>query len=164
MKIFLNEKKRQIELTQVDLSSLAKLAKIFTKITTKGEIILLIGEVGCGKTSFARFFINAYFTKPVEVVSPTFTLLQTYQTDNSAIWHLDLYRLKDPSELYELGLEEAIGYNTLLIEWPQIAKQLLPSNRIKINFTYLGTTKRNIVIAYYSDLWCNSLLELLSSN
>ena len=83
-----------------------------------GDAILLEGGLGSGKTSFARGFLRALGIAE-EVPSPTFTLLQVYDTANGPVWHFDLYRLKRPDEALELGLEEGRAEAILLIEWPE---------------------------------------------
>ncbi len=96
--------------------SLASNAKI-------GDIFFLEGDLGSGKTTFSKFFIN-YFYPNENVTSPTFNLVLTYDLPgNPPIWHFDLYRLKKPSELAELGLEEASVKAISLIEWPQLANE-----------------------------------------
>jgi tRNA threonylcarbamoyl adenosine modification protein YjeE len=87
-----------------------------------GDCLLLDGPVGAGKTTFARALVGARRAaaglRPEEVPSPTFTLVQTYATDGPEIWHADLYRLGDPEEIAELGLEDAFAEAICLVEWP----------------------------------------------
>lgn len=84
-----------------------------------GDTLLLSGAVGAGKTHLARALIRTWLNAPDEPVpSPTFTLVQTYGPPDREIWHADLYRLGDPDEIAELGLEEAFGHALCLIEWP----------------------------------------------
>lgn len=104
----------------------AKLADI----SKKGDFIALFGDLGMGKTTFSRGFINALLGD-IEVPSPTFTLLQTYDYE-IPIYHFDLYRLKSPEEIWELGWED-INDGISLVEWPQMAGEYLPKNRLEIH-------------------------------
>ena len=83
-----------------------------------GDVILLSGGVGAGKTHFARCLIQSLLDRPEDVPSPTYTLVQTYPSPAGEIWHADLYRLTDTGELFELGLAEAFETAISLIEWP----------------------------------------------
>lgn len=105
----------------LELDSLAateRLAARLAHVARAGDVIGLSGELGAGKTTFARAFIRARLG-PVEVPSPTFTLVQVYEGADVAIWHFDLYRIEDPSEALELGIEEAFAAAISLIEWPE---------------------------------------------
>lgn len=86
-----------------------------------GDVILLSGPVGAGKSHFARALIQARLAalgRTEDVPSPTFTLVQVYDLDGVEIWHADLYRLSDPQEAVELGLEQAFEDAICLVEWP----------------------------------------------
>ena len=104
-------------------------------------VIALWGDLGAGKTSFARALIRAMpgVDGAQEVPSPTFTLLQTYDTDAGPLYHFDLYRIEDPSELMELGWDDAIDEGICLIEWPDKAGNQLPTDRLDINITHGST-------------------------
>ncbi|MEJ6390206.1 tRNA (adenosine(37)-N6)-threonylcarbamoyltransferase complex ATPase subunit type 1 TsaE [Gymnodinialimonas ulvae] len=98
------------------------LAHRLARALEPGDTLLLSGALGAGKTHIARAVIRAWTDQPDEPVpSPTFTLVQTYATARAEIWHADLYRLSDPQELAELGLDDVFGTALCLIEWPDRA-------------------------------------------
>ncbi|MES2983773.1 MAG: tRNA (adenosine(37)-N6)-threonylcarbamoyltransferase complex ATPase subunit type 1 TsaE [Pseudomonadota bacterium] len=105
------------------LADCAALAQALAARLRVGDVVTLRGEVGAGKTTFAQFLIHALSPVPVEVTSPTFTILQTYPVILSdgapcELYHYDLYRIEHESALIELGLEDALAATTL-IEWPE---------------------------------------------
>ena len=84
-----------------------------------GDILFLDGDLGMGKSVFARALIRTLCNDPhLEVPSPTFTLVQTYDSENGPIWHFDLYRIKAPEEVYELGWDDALADGIVIVEWP----------------------------------------------
>jgi tRNA threonylcarbamoyladenosine biosynthesis protein TsaE len=105
--------------TLADEAASDALAQRLAMALEPGDTLLLSGALGAGKTHIARAIIRAWTGLPDEPVpSPTFTLVQTYDTPRAEVWHADLYRLSDPQELAELGLDEALGAALCLIEWP----------------------------------------------
>ena len=114
----LRDVSKPVVLTLEDKSATDALAVRLAVLVAAGDIIGLGGELGAGKTTFARAFICARLGE-TEVPSPTFTLVQTYEGSGAAIWHFDLYRLQSSEEIYELGVEEAFGTAISLIEWPE---------------------------------------------
>src|ERR1700741_1993195 len=98
-----------------------------------GDLITLSGDLGAGKTAFARAAIRALAGDPaIEVPSPTFTLLQTYDLPQFTLVHADLYRVSGSSELAELGFDDLPSGSVLLLEWPDRAAGLLPPKRLDI--------------------------------
>lgn len=115
-----------------DENATAALAARIAALVRPGDVIALKGELGAGKTSFARAFIRARGGDE-EVPSPTFTLVQVYELAEAAIWHFDCYRLRDPEEAWELGIEDAFRDGISLIEWPEQLGSLLPARRLQID-------------------------------
>ena len=118
-----------------------KLGIKLSKIAKKGDCFALYGTLGMGKSVFSRALIQS-LTSAKEVPSPTFTLLQTYEAKNFEIYHYDLYRLKKPEEIFELGMEEALHEGVCLIEWPEQMKGYLPKNIFKIEITPEGKNRK----------------------
>ena len=99
-----------------------------------GDIFLLYGDLGSGKTTFSRFFIREFLKNPdLDVTSPTFNIIQTYGNSLKEVWHVDLYRIEDVNEIYNLGLEDAYGNALMLIEWPERFGSNIPYGKFIIN-------------------------------
>ena len=113
----------------------ARLGEALAAALRSGDVILLSGPLGSGKSALARSVVRALTCRDEPVPSPTFTLVQTYRASQFDIWHLDLYRLSDPSEASELGLEEAMGAGVLLVEWPQRLDGDWPKDRLEITLS-----------------------------
>jgi N-acetylmuramate 1-kinase len=116
-----------------DPAATAALGALLAPLATPGDVVFLRGPLGAGKTSLARGLIHAW-TSGVEedAPSPTFTLVQTYESERGPLWHMDLYRLAAPEEALELGLEDALEDAVLLIEWPERLGALTPPARLDI--------------------------------
>ena len=94
-----------------------------------GDVVGLKGDLGAGKTTLARAIIRAAANDPDLIVpSPTFTLVEVYETPRGTFWHFDLYRLETPEQVYELGWEEALAEGIVLLEWPERLGRLLPKH------------------------------------
>lgn len=108
------------------------LGQSLASLIRPGEAICLSGPLGAGKSTLARALVRALTTPDEEVPSPTFTLVQFYDTAAFPLAHFDLYRLSDPDEAYEIGLDEALDGGAALIEWPQRLEGRLPPDRLDI--------------------------------
>jgi tRNA threonylcarbamoyladenosine biosynthesis protein TsaE len=107
------------------------LAQFCARHSRAGDTYLLEGDIGAGKSTFARAFVRAWLGSPAEdVPSPTFTIVQTYEDAAGDVWHCDLYRLTSVDELAELGLDDAFETAICLIEWPDRLGTLAPSGAI----------------------------------
>lgn len=111
-----------------------------------GDAVLLSGDLGAGKTALARCILRALGVAE-HVPSPTFTLVQGYETPNLAVRHFDLYRIKNPREIVELGLDEALMEGAALIEWPERAAGVFPGDALVVSLTTTGETSRSVRIA-----------------
>ncbi len=150
-----------------DEAATARLAQSVAALARPGDVIALFGELGSGKTAFARAFINALpapdGTTPAafeEVPSPTFTLLQTYQRAPAPVWHFDLYRVARPDEAYELGFEEALDGGILLIEWAERLGPLLPAERLELRFDYTESAGARRAVLMGTGNWDRRLRDL----
>lgn len=127
-----------------------KIAEKFADITKQGDVWALNGTLGAGKSVFARAFIQK-LTAAEEVPSPTFTLLQTYGTPDFDIYHYDLYRLERPSEIFELGVEEAFYSGVSLVEWPERMEGFAPRNMWNVSIEVTNEGRKIVVSATDDD-------------
>jgi len=136
-----------MEITIKNKQQMQKFAYETAKNAQNNQIFALFGNLGVGKSFFVKHFINYLQTNKTEVLSPTFTLLNTYLTSKGEVFHFDLYRLKSHFELENIGFFLPINNNIMLIEWPEIALPFLPCDITKIYFTKESNNNyRNITI------------------
>jgi tRNA threonylcarbamoyladenosine biosynthesis protein TsaE len=110
-----------------------------------GDVVLLYGDLGAGKTAFVRGLAEGLGVERGEVSSPTFTLVQEYRGGRLALFHVDLYRLDDPREIDDLGLEEIAADGVMAIEWAD--KHPRPPQRaVRVSIEHADETERRIVI------------------
>lgn len=117
-----------------DREATAAAAARISALARPGDIFCLYGDLGAGKTTFARGFLRALGVED-EIPSPTFNLLLTYETALGTVWHFDLYRIVTPDEVIELGIEDAFADGICLIEWPDRLGPWLPERRIEIHLS-----------------------------
>ena len=114
-------------------------SKNISKIISAGDIIFLYGEIGVGKTTFVRFFINNLESKNgiknSDVLSPTFNIVYDYDVGNIKILHYDLYRLRNYKEVSQLGMFETSNDSIKIVEWPELIESK-PKDRVDIQFQY----------------------------
>lgn len=126
---------QSLELDLPDEAATAALAGALAACARRGDVIALTGELGTGKTTLARAFVQA-LGGTEEVPSPTFTLVQDYDVAGGVIHHFDLFRLSAPEEVFELGYEDALADGISLVEWPERLGPLLPADRLEVELRY----------------------------
>jgi len=130
------------------------LARHLAPVLGAGDVVLLEGPIGAGKTHFARCLIQSLLPLPEDVPSPTFTLVQVYDGPDSEIWHADLYRLSAPDEVVELGLTDAFEDAICLVEWPDRLADLAPESALKMSFKLMeGEGQRRLTLSSTSQRW-----------
>ena len=134
--------------SKIDISlekNTESISKRFSNLIRKGDIIYFYGEVGVGKTTFIKYLINNLQSKKklkqTEITSPTFNIVNEYKIDEMTINHYDLFKIKDPKDLFNIGIFEDSSEKVTLVEWPEIIFDK-PEKIIKLYFTYEDDFKR----------------------
>lgn len=136
----------------------ARFAAALAPHLSAGDVVLLQGDVGAGKTHFARHLIKSILVEPEDIPSPTFTLVQVYETVLGPLWHSDLYRITSIHEIEELGLNEAFDAAICLIEWPDRLGELEPENALTLCFEQSSDeNERKINASWDAQKWCSKL-------
>lgn len=144
-----------------DESAIVSLAGRFWTVCRTGDVIALWGDLGAGKTSFARGFIRATTHPAEDVPSPTFTLLQTYEASGTTIYHFDFYRIESPEDVVETGIEAALADGVSMIEWPGKMGYWLPRSRLDIAISIPKNGEGRIIrITDPAGTWGERLMEL----
>ncbi len=125
-----------MRLLLADLAATRRFAGALARALQPGDLVALSGELGVGKSELVRAVVRSLAGAPLEVPSPTFTLVQRYELPGLVLTHADLYRIRDPLELEELGLEEALLEGALLVEWPERAGSWLPAERLDLTLAF----------------------------
>ena len=151
------------KLTLADLATTKRLGLFLAERLLVGDVLALKGKLGAGKSELARAIIQRICPKETDIPSPTFTLVQTYESDSKVpLWHFDLYRLAEPDDVFELGIEEAFIEAICLIEWPERLAGYLPDRTltIEINYDASANSGRRVTLRG-NPAWQNRLSEML---
>jgi hypothetical protein len=142
------------KITEIDLPDMAATAALGARVAgglAPGDIVALEGDLGAGKTALARAVLQALGVRE-DVPSPTFTLVQRYETPALIVNHFDLYRIKSESELDELGFDDALAEGAALIEWPERALHRIPGDALHIHLAITGDGARHATLSGSSRL------------
>ncbi|PIB26689.1 tRNA (N6-adenosine(37)-N6)-threonylcarbamoyltransferase complex ATPase TsaE [Amylibacter kogurei] len=156
----------QIKLFLDSVDATTALAQKLASRLQNGDTILLYGDVGAGKTHFARQIISTRLAVDginEDIPSPTFTLVQTYETTQGEIWHADLYRLTSIDEIDELGLEDSIGDAICLIEWPEKIQENLAAHALQVHLETCDENTRNVVLEWQHQKWDDMLHDVIKT-
>ena len=135
-----------------DESRTRELGAELGKLLLPGDVVALYGQLGAGKTTLVRGLVQHLCGTETEVPSPTYTLVQSYETTKFVIWHFDLYRIESPRELDELGWEDTADA-VVLVEWPERAGDKLPLSCLDVNLSNLPKEGRKVAFAFRDHLW-----------
>lgn len=141
------------------LAATEALAQRLAPHLKRGDTVALQGPLGAGKTAFARALLRTLGIAG-EVPSPTFTLVQTYETPRFPVFHFDLYRLKSADELDELGWDDARADGLVIVEWPERGETRMPGDRLVLRFAMDDKNNRRCGIEPQGE-WVKRLEEIL---
>lgn len=151
----------RLRLSLPDLEATRAFGGRLAGLIRPGDVIALRGALGAGKTELARALIRAHAGAAIEVPSPSFTLVQDYALGALTIRHIDLYRIGDPAELLELGLDAPGPDEAWLIEWPERAEALLPADRLDVVLDQGAEPDARLVRLRAGPSWQDRLNALL---
>ncbi|CAO3352386.1 tRNA (adenosine(37)-N6)-threonylcarbamoyltransferase complex ATPase subunit type 1 TsaE [Azospirillum melinis] len=135
-----------------DEAATAALGRRLGAVLRPGDLVALRGDLGAGKSALSRALIRSVTHEDAEVPSPTFTLVQTYDTAIGPVWHFDLYRLSGPDEVYELGWDDARAEAVAVVEWPDRLGPLLPPDRVEVTMEHDGPDARRATLTGHGTL------------
>jgi len=136
-----------------DLAATEALARRLAPLLRVKDVVTLQGDLGAGKTTLARALLRALSIHE-DVPSPTFTLMQSYDAPAFPIHHFDLYRLKSPDEMEEIGFDDARADGLVLVEWPERAAARMPRDRLELRFAMDAYGQRQVTLTPYGA-WAN---------
>lgn len=127
----------------------SKIAEEIKKYLKVGDIVLLKGDLGAGKTHFVKGIVKSFNGSEEMVTSPTFTIVNEYNLASQKIYHFDLYRINDESELYNIGIEEYLYSDAIcFVEWPERASGLFSNSCKTVEILKIGDNQRKITFTY----------------
>ena len=148
-----------LKLSLADLTDTRRFAVAFAGMLRNGDVVLLDGEMGAGKTTTTKLIADAIGVVD-DVTSPTYTLVHTYSGGRLTLHHADLYRLKSTAEIDDLGLEEMLSAGgVLLIEWGAPAGELFPTH-VFVSLSIDDETGRTVTLGSRSEIWSSRLKQL----
>ena len=142
------------------LQDTQRFAKKLAPLLQPKDIVLLRGDLGLGKTTLTRAIIQEIGLQKEDVPSPTFTLLQTYDTTRGPLYHFDFYRIRQPEEIYELGIEDAYATGITIIEWGEKMGYLEPVKRALIISMSMDKEERTFTLQSENPSWSHRISAL----
>jgi len=134
-----------LEIMLPDMAATEKLGNIIASGLRAGDTVALKGDLGAGKTTLARAILRGLGVSE-DVPSPSFTLVQEYETPKIAVRHYDFYRIENAREIDELGIDDALDDGAVLIEWPERAENRIARDALRVTLSASGETARNVEI------------------
>ena len=160
--MFYQEQETHTDIDIADEAATEALAVRIAEISGVGDLIALHGNLGVGKTVFARAFIRSRAGADEEVPSPTFTLVQPYDCEPVPIYHFDLYRVNQPDEVLELGFEDAMADGTVLVEWPERLGPYLPRDRLDVEIHQGGSPGSRLIRLTGQGYWLARVADVIN--
>ncbi|MGE5548274.1 MAG: tRNA (adenosine(37)-N6)-threonylcarbamoyltransferase complex ATPase subunit type 1 TsaE [Solirubrobacterales bacterium] len=150
-----------LSLDLADEAATRRLGERLAGLARAGDVIALDGTLGTGKSTLARAFVRALTDPDEDVPSPTFTLVQTYESEAGTIWHFDLYRLEKAEDAFELGIEDAFVDGLCLIEWPDRLGRLMPRAHLVVALeSGASETARRATLTSHAGAWDDRIGDL----
>lgn len=140
-----------------NISEALKFAQDLAKILRCGDVLLFQGDLGTGKSTLIREMIQTLMNDNVDVPSPTFTLVQTYDSPRGQLWHFDLYRLEHPDEVLELNIDDAFYQGISFVEWPDRLGYLKPEDTLLIELAHGKQPDERTITLTPSKTWSSRL-------
>ncbi len=147
-------------LTDATEADTARLAAALAPGLRTGDVVALQGDLGAGKTAFARYLIRALTGEQTDVPSPTFNLVLVYDCPQAVVWHFDLYRLDNADEVFELGIEDAFAEGISLIEWPDRMDGSLPDTALMVDIRAGERDSQRTISVRGGAVWAERLAEV----